>query len=184
MTLVALVQRSARKAGDLLAGRNRALREVEKRLRNDHKRRRRKLERRIAKRLDERAKRIERRLPPDPGAKAIVKPLDYDEARIELRARTRRERYRLDAVAKKPWTVEWIDGSMRPGECLYDVGANVAAYSLIAAIGPARAFVVAFEPGFANYATLCENVVQNRAGDRVMPVSLALSDTVGTSSFN
>jgi len=54
----------------------------------------------------------------------------------------------------------------------------------MAALGPARAFVVAVEPGFASYATLCENVAHNRADDQVVPLPIALSDRTGVTSFN
>jgi len=110
--------------------------------------------------------------------------LDYDGADIELRVRSRLERSRLHAVRKEPWTARWLDEWVRPGECVFDVGANVGAYALVAARGPARARAVAFEPGFATFATLCENVVVNGAGEEVTPLPLALSDSTGLSTFN
>ena len=136
----------------------------------------------LTRRMHKRLKRVERRLPPEP-APAVLGVLDYRGARIELRARTKQERFRLRAAEKEPWTVGWIETWIRPGECLYDVGANVGAYSLMAALGPARAFVVAVEPGFASYATLCENVAHNRADHQVVPLPVALSDRTGTTSF-
>src|ERR671932_123659 len=57
---------------------------------------------------------------------------------------------RLRPVAKEPWTVRWLERSLRDGDVLYDVGANVGAYSLIAAALGAQ--VVAIEPAYANYA--------------------------------
>jgi len=163
----------------LLSGARDDLKRTERRLMKEQERHIAQLTRRMHKRL----KRIERRLPPEP-APALVGTLDYQGARIELRARTKQERFRLRAAQKEPWTVEWMETWIAPGECLYDIGANVGAYSLMAALGPARAYVVALEPGFANYATLCENVAHNRAGDRVMPLGIALSDRTGTTSFN
>src|SRR2546427_12858582 len=36
-----------------------------------------------------------------------------------------------------------------------------------------------FEPGYANFARLCENISLNRCGDRVVPVPLRLADANG-----
>jgi FkbM family methyltransferase len=167
----------------IVAEQRRRARKLERRLRRVERRLGRRIERRLGRRIERRLKRMEQRLPPEP-APDIVGVLDYPRARIELRARTAQERFRLRAADKEPWTIDWIDRWIRPGECLYDVGANVGAYALIAAKGPARASVVAFEPGFATYATLCENVAHNAASGEVIPVPMALSDAAGVSTFN
>jgi FkbM family methyltransferase len=113
---------------------------------------------------------------------AAAKPrrLDYDRCEILMHVATESEELRLRACAKEPFTVEWIHRWIAPGEVLYDIGANVGAYSLIAAKqsgGGAR--VYAFEPGYASMASLHANVVLNGVGDLVTPLPIALSNRTG-----
>jgi FkbM family methyltransferase len=75
---------------------------------------------------------------------------------------------------KEPDTLEWID-SMKPGEILFDVGANVGLYTLYAAKKGIK--VYAFEPESQNYAILNRNIYLNGLQDRVVALNLALSDT-------
>jgi FkbM family methyltransferase len=101
--------------------------------------------------------------------------LDYEGAEIMLSVPSKTARSRLHGCAKEPWTVRWIEDWMRPDEVFYDVGANVGAYSLVAALSPAvRARVVAVEPGYPTFAALSENVVRNGAQDRVTALGVAL----------
>jgi FkbM family methyltransferase len=108
--------------------------------------------------------------------------LDYPSAEIYLNVRSKREQLRLRACAKEPWTVAWLEQAVQPNDVLYDIGANVGAYSLVAAIAR-QAQVVAFEPGYANYAALCDNIVLNNVGDKVTPVPFGLAATTGPSVF-
>ena len=109
--------------------------------------------------------------------------LDYPSANIWLHVTTEVERkYRIHACRKEPWTVEWLDGCVQPGDVLYDIGANVGAFTLIAAVGRgARA--VAFEPSYANYGRLCENLHLNGCDGAVVPFPLPLADSDGMTSF-
>ena len=73
---------------------------------------------------------------------------------------------------------------MSGGGVLYDVGANVGTFSLVAAkVCARRGTVVAFEPGFASYAHLCGNIVLNRCEAIIIPVPLAVAGTCGLGSF-
>jgi precorrin-6B methylase 2 len=65
-------------------------------------------------------------------------------------------------VYDEPETVWWIDQIVQPGDCVWDVGANVGLYALYAAsrVGVGGT-VVAFEPAADNYAALCRNVALN-----------------------
>jgi FkbM family methyltransferase len=104
--------------------------------------------------------------------------LDYPNAAIRMHATTRSiARLRLDPTAKEPWTVAWIESNLRQDDVLWDVGANVGAYALIAAAIQPEARVVAVEPGYANYAALCENVVLNGVESSVLPVPAALAES-------
>ena len=110
-----------------------------------------------------------------PVVSAHVGRLDYDGAEILVGVTSRTEILsRLRPAAKEPWTVRWLQESVRPGDVLYDVGANVGAYALIAATLQAR--VVAFEPGYASYAALCDNVVLNGLEDAVTPLPVVLGE--------
>lgn len=110
--------------------------------------------------------------------------LDYPHADIYMRVMTDAEEYRLRACAKEPFTVEWIHGRIGAGDVLYDIGANVGAYSLVAAKKPGGgARVFSFEPVYATVATLCANIVLNDAGGLVTPIPVALSGATGMSGF-
>ena len=88
-----------------------------------------------------------------------VEQLDYPGAKILMEANTQQEMaYRIHSCQKEPWTVAMIE-RMEPGDVLYDIGANVGAYTLVAAALHHR--VVAIEPGYANYARLCQNLTMN-----------------------
>src|SRR5919106_5118479 len=102
--------------------------------------------------------------------------LDYSGAEIHLRLTSRPEFHRLSSCSKEPWTVRWIEDHLRPGEVMYDVGANVGAYTLLAAVAVPGARVVSFEPSPANFAALCANVELNEVAERVIAVPLALGD--------
>lgn len=104
--------------------------------------------------------------------------LDYEGAQIYMRLGSFPEFQRLRSCHSEPWTVEWIENWVKPGEVFYDIGANVGAYTLVAALSPAsQARVVAFEPVALNYAALTENVVLNDASDRITPLPVALDDS-------
>lgn len=73
------------------------------------------------------------------------------------------ERQRVDSFfSKEPETIRWIDELMRPGDCFYDVGANVGVFTLYAALrhGPSLD-VRSFEPAYHNYHRLCRNLALN-----------------------
>ena len=111
--------------------------------------------------------------------------LDYPNAEIRLRVSTKSETFRLRACAKEPFTVQWIEACIGPGEVLYDVGANVGVYSLVAAKKPTGAArVYAFEASYASIASLCANVVLNDAAASIVPMPVALSDRTGMSVFS
>jgi FkbM family methyltransferase len=116
---------------------------------------------------------------------ATVVQLDYPRDNVRLLATSSMERkWRARSCKKEPWTVAWIEESMSEGGVLYDVGANVGAFSLVAAkVSGRRGTVVAFEPGFASYAHLCANIVLNRCEPIIVPVPLALGDTSGLGRF-
>lgn len=113
--------------------------------------------------------------------------IDYPRAQIRMRATTRSiARLRLRPLTKEPWTVDWIEQHLRPGDVLYDVGANVGSYTLVAAKACPEARVVAIEPGFANFAALCENLVLNGVEEQVVPLPLVVGEAprLGTLGYS
>ena len=73
---------------------------------------------------------------------------------------------------------------MRPGDVVYDIGANVGVFSLIAAANlGGDGTVVAFEPGFATFARLCENIRLNNFTRVIIPVPVPLSHQSGLQRF-
>lgn len=90
-------------------------------------------------------------------------------------------RLRVPSVSKEPWTVAWLEDRLREGDVLYDVGANVGVYSLLAVkAAPGPISVLAFEPAAANYAALCENLVLNGAQSLITPLPLVLGESTRT----
>jgi FkbM family methyltransferase len=61
---------------------------------------------------------------------------------------------------------------------VYDIDAGDGAYAMLAAKYHG-AVVVAFEPGFAAFKALCDNLHLNGCGGSVMPLSVALGDVEG-----
>ncbi len=109
------------------------------------------------------------------GAATDIVDLDYPAIRIRLRATSKAERqWRAHSCRKEPWTVAWLERVIGNGSVLYDIGANVGAFTLIAARRHATATVVAFEPGYASFAHLCDNLVLNQCQGNVIPIPLPL----------
>jgi FkbM family methyltransferase len=99
---------------------------------------------------------------------------DYKPHRIELVLGSQKVLGRLASAEKEPFTVEWIE-TLGPGDVLYDIGANVGAYSLIAAKATGnQARVFAFEPSPATYRDLFRNVLHNDCADSITALPLAL----------
>lgn len=111
--------------------------------------------------------------------------LDYPPGSIRLMVDSEAELARLRSCFKEPETVAWIEQFVRHGEVVYDIGANVGAYSLVvdrATQGTCK--VYAFEPSFSTFAQLSRNVALNGSQGRVVPVLVALSDVSGLVAFN
>lgn len=73
----------------------------------------------------------------------------------------------------EPETLEWIDRYIRPGDILWDIGANVGLYSLYAAL-TANVTVYAFEPSGLNFTLLVEHIERNGRGEAIKPMCVAL----------
>ena len=116
----------------------------------------------------------------------VARKIDYRRRDVYLNLDSDFEyRVRLNSCKKEPETIDWLETHLKPGDVLYDVGANVGAYSLIAAkCHGGKVKVFSFEPAFLNYAQLCRNVLLNRCEGTVVPFHVALSDATGINNFN
>jgi len=84
------------------------------------------------------------------------------------------KRWRRDGVVvMAPSVRAWLEAQVRPGDTVYDVGAGVGTYAIFAAVHRGCT-TVAFEPGFAAFKALCDNVVHNGCGRSVLPLPVAL----------
>ncbi|NVK18588.1 MAG: FkbM family methyltransferase [Methylocystaceae bacterium] len=85
-------------------------------------------------------------------------------------------------LTKEPETIEWID-TMKAGDVLFDIGANVGVYTMYAAIKK-DVKVFAFEPLAANYFLINRNIEENNLSDHVRAFCLALNDQDMMGSFH
>jgi FkbM family methyltransferase len=84
----------------------------------------------------------------------------------------------LDA---EPETLDWLT-HLTSNDVFYDVGANVGAYSIIAAkVHGARVF--SFEPEALNYATLNRNIAYNQCWDQITAYCFAISNGLKIDRF-
>ena len=111
--------------------------------------------------------------------------LDYEPVEIHMRLGSFPEFQRMRSCASEPWTIQWIEEWLEQDDVLYDIGANVGAYSLVAARSPkAGARVFAFEPVYSTFAALTENVIINGLADRVAPIPVALGSRTALDTLN
>lgn len=112
--------------------------------------------------------------------------LDYERGSIKLGVSSAMEYHtRLHACKKEPETVAWIEHGLTAGDVLYDIGANVGTYTLVAAAywgGAVR--IVAIEPSAINFARLVRNLVRNGCQRRVIPLPVALAKATGMNTFH
>ena len=77
-------------------------------------------------------------------------------------------------LTKEPDTIEWIQ-SFKSDDILFDIGANVALYSLCAAKQGAQVFC--FEPEAQNYALINKNIYLNNLDNKVRAFNMAISNS-------
>jgi FkbM family methyltransferase len=82
----------------------------------------------------------------------------------------------------EPETLRWVDEHVKPGDCVWDIGAAIGVMAMYMALDP-KVRVVAFEPKAASYALLVDHLALNGLGDRVAAYCLALADARKLSSF-
>lgn len=77
-----------------------------------------------------------------------MRKLDYNKKSLYIFTENIREfETRANSCLKEPETIKWIEDNSKKCKVFYDIGANIGAYSLVAAINGMK--VLAFEPSFA-----------------------------------
>lgn len=111
--------------------------------------------------------------------------LDYPGAQLVVGVGTTNElKVGTHYSSKEPETVQWIE-AFPVDAIFYDVGANIGAFSLIAAAQPNKAItVVSFEAAFHNFYALVGNLIRNQLTARAIPLHFALSDKTSLTAFN
>ena len=84
--------------------------------------------------------------------------------------------------SKEPETIDWIR-NFGQNEVLWDIGANVGAYSIYAAAAK-QSRVLAFEPSADNYMVLCRNVEANGLQASITPYCVAFAEKTRIAFLN
>jgi FkbM family methyltransferase len=104
-----------------------------------------------------------------------IMPLGDDGLSLRVYATAAATRLaREGRVPLDPDTVAWLEQEVAPGDVVYDIGAGLGEYVLLAA-RRRGAIVVAFEPAYSAYGELCDNVLLNGCEATVVPIALALA---------
>lgn len=118
----------------------------------------------------------------DNKRRTLTAPLDFDGGKLVIVVESPIDlQMRAPCCAKEPETARWLRENVQRGDVLYDVGANVGAYSLIAASLGAE--VYSFEPVVTNLDSLVKNLRLNHLESRVVPMPIALADGRGVLRF-
>jgi FkbM family methyltransferase len=113
-----------------------------------------------------------------------VEVIDGDQ-RYRFRCENLREYSRcVKMFVKEPGTCRWMKSNIEPGEIVYDVGANIGVYTVLAAkrVGTGGK-VYAFEPHGASFVRLLQNIVVNNLQDGVVASNIALDAEQGFFTF-
>jgi len=81
-------------------------------------------------------------------------------------------------VTREPDTIAWLDEFVKSGDHLWDIGANIGAYALYAALREGVS-VTAFEPMPGNQGVLTDALIANGLGERVTALPMGVSDRTG-----
>ena len=111
--------------------------------------------------------------------------LDYKHEKILMDLQSVFQYSRLKSCGKEPGTVKFFTEDLREGDVIYDIGANVGAYSLVAASKGVNGLkVFAFEPSPATYTALINNIRINEFSDLIQAFPLAFGPTSKIDVFN
>ena len=85
-----------------------------------------------------------------------------------------------ESYVREAVTMYWLRTVVGETEVVYDIGANVGAYSLYAGykLQHNGGCVYAFEPAFTNFSSLCRNIELNGLNKNIIPYPLAFGRTI------
>ncbi len=92
-------------------------------------------------------------------------------------------RAQLSYEAEKS-TMHWIENMIGPDDVIYDIGANVGAYSLL--IGKrisSKGALYSFEPSSANYFSLNRNIIANSLSKKATAICLGFDESLKIEKF-
>jgi FkbM family methyltransferase len=102
-----------------------------------------------------------------------VKRLDYKKD-IFIYINNLREYFtRANSCSKETETIDWIEENSKKHKIMYDIGANIGAYSLVAAKQGME--VYSFEPSYSNFYTLNRNITLNNLDKKISTFQIAFS---------
>ncbi|MEY2669686.1 MAG: hypothetical protein RLZZ577_2 [Bacteroidota bacterium] len=109
--------------------------------------------------------------------------IDYQKSELFINVTSKISLSRLNSVSKEPKTVKWIEDYFNRNDVFFDVGANVGAYSLIAASLGKEIKIYSFEPVPSTFNELCSNIKNNSFQRTIIPVNTCLSNLDGITTF-
>ena len=113
---------------------------------------------------------------------ARIKALDYEHTKLLIYVDNFLEfDTRAYSCSKEPETVDWIEKYCTTGTIFYDLGANIGAYSLVAASLGAN--VYSFEPAYQNFYKISENISLNSLDSKIHCFPVAFSSKVSIDEF-
>jgi FkbM family methyltransferase len=114
--------------------------------------------------------------------KKEIKPDMTEVAGVRFYTPNETTKWRAETLlTKEPSTIDWIN-SMSTGDILFDVGANIGSYSVLA--GSKGVKVFAFEPEAENYALLIKNLQLNNIEPNAYCIALSDEDKIGMLHVN
>ena len=119
------------------------------------------------------------------GQLQLFSKLDYNKRPLFLKVSNTNSLTRLNSCRKEAETVAWVEEMANKYAVIYDIGANVGAYSLIggALLNKKGGKLYAFEPVSSNFSELCENIRHNQLMENIVPVNIALSSVSDVDYF-
>lgn len=92
---------------------------------------------------------------------------------------------RRNSCSKEPETIHWIETYIKEYDVVYDIGANIGAYSfVIDKYTKGKALIYAFEPSFSTFAQLSKNIYLNHCQGNIIPLYIALSNKTEIGKLN
>lgn len=111
-----------------------------------------------------------------------IKELDYGTGIVIYTNTIREYETRANSSKKEPEMIDWIEKNSEQGKVMFDIGANIGAYSLVAAKNDLQ--VYSFEPAYQNFYQLNNNITLNRMDQKINAFPVAFSTETKVEKFN